>query len=124
MSSVASLPTQWRALAGTLRAHAAEGAALAYEQAADELDAALRVQADELLTLEEASAESGFTVDHLSREVRSARIPNAGRKGAPRIRRADLPRKVGTLPPSPVVGHIDRDAIARAVITRHVGGAR
>jgi hypothetical protein len=123
VSTVASLSTRWRALAETLRAHAAEGAALAYERTADELDAALRLQADELLTLEEASAESGLTADHLGREVRNARIPNAGRKGAPRIRRADLPRKAGTLPRSSVAGHIDRDAIARAVITRHIGGA-
>ncbi len=44
MSTVASLSTQWRARAGTPRAHAAEGAALAYEEAADELDAALRLR--------------------------------------------------------------------------------
>lgn len=122
METLASLSSQWRERAGTLRAHAAEGAALAYEVAADQLDAALRTQSDELLTLEEASAESGFTADHLGREVRSARIPNAGRRGAPRIRRSDLPRKAGALPRSSIAGHIDRDAIARAVITRHVGG--
>lgn len=123
---VSDLSALWRSHAVRLRelaGPATEGSAHVYERVADELEAALRWQAEQLLTLDEAHAESGYTADHLGREVRKGRIPNAGQKGAPRIRRGDLPRKAGALPPPPVAGHIDRDAIARAVITRHVGGA-
>ena len=43
------------------------------------------------LTLEEASARSGYSAEHLARLVRQGVIPNAGRKGAPRVRAADVP---------------------------------
>ena len=65
---VQDLPTAWRTRAADLRRYSAdERVAHALEVVADELTAALRFQADELLTLEEASAESGFTADHLGR---------------------------------------------------------
>jgi len=64
-----------------------------FEVAANELEAALRDEADELLTLSQAAAESGYSEDHLGRELRAGRIPNAGRPGAPRVRRVDLPKK-------------------------------
>jgi len=57
-----------------------------------ELGAAL-----EALSLPQAASESGYSADHLAREVRVGRIPNAGRRGAPRIRRGDLPRKPGRI---------------------------
>lgn len=41
----------------------------------------------------QADRESGFSVGHLYRMVGTGQIPNAGRKGAPRIRRRDLPRR-------------------------------
>lgn len=116
MSTVASLPSQWRALAGTLRAHAAEGAALAYEAAADELDAASQREDAELLNLTQAAAESGYSADHLGREITRGRIPNAGRRNAPKVRRADLPRKPGVLPKPSRNPHISRAEIARAVV--------
>jgi hypothetical protein len=122
--TVASLSTQWRALAGTLRAHAAEGAARSYELAADDLDAALRLQADELLTLADAALASGYSADHLGRLVRAGKLPNRGRPNAPRVRRADLPHKLGGLPRPTSSGHIPRAEIARAVINRQAGGAR
>jgi hypothetical protein len=123
-STFSSLSIQWRALAGTLRAHAAEGAAGAYEQAADELDAALREEDGELLTLTDASLASGYSADHLGRLVREGKLPNKGRPNAPRVRRADLPYKVGGLPKPSTSGHIPRAEIARAVINRQAGGAR
>ncbi len=56
-----------------------------------------RVQEAQLasLSLEQASAESGYSVDHLGRLVREGIVPNAGEPYAPRIRRCDLPRKPG-----------------------------
>ena len=92
MGALADLSASWRALAATLRPYA-PAAALAYERAADGLDATLDAQQNARLTLREAARESGFSADHLGRLVREGRIPNAGRLHAPRIRRADLPRQ-------------------------------
>ena len=50
------------------------------------------------MTLAQAAVASGYSADHLGREVREGRIPNAGRPHAPRIRRANLPRKRPELP--------------------------
>jgi len=87
----------WRARAAELRAWAAaEGAAVALEHAADELAGALRAEADAPLTLGEASRESGYAVETLAKLLREGRIPNAGRKHAPRIRRGDLPLKINS----------------------------
>src|SRR5262245_23433817 len=94
--AAALLPGAWRTRAEELRKWAAaEGAAVALEQAAIELEAALRIRDDEPLTLQEAAAESGFNPESLGRLVREKRIANAGRPNAPRIRRGDLPKKRG-----------------------------
>lgn len=52
-----------------------------------------RERALEALTLEQAASESGYTAPHLGQLVRDGQIENVGRPGAPRIRRADLPKK-------------------------------
>lgn len=87
------LPSAWRARATELRALALEPVARAFETAAAELEAAEAEQADELLTLAEASTESGYSTRRLRELVAAGQVENAGRRGAPRIRRADLPRK-------------------------------
>lgn len=118
---LASLPAMWRARAAQLRQWAAaDSAARALELAADELEDALRSEADAVLTLEQAADESGYSADHLGRLIRSGEIPNAGRPHAPRIRRGELPRKAGTLRSAPVLG-ISRAHIARSVVNRSTG---
>jgi len=82
----------WLAQADTIAPFNA-GAAVAFRQCAAELEADVRAAATEVLTLEQAAAESGMHRDSLRHLVSAGRIPNAGRRGAPRIRRADLPRK-------------------------------
>ncbi len=80
----------------------------------------------ESLSLEQASAESGYSVDHLGRLVRDGTIPNAGEPYAPRIRRCDLPRKPGFDAPA-----VDKDAIrigskeqiARSIAESNTGGS-
>jgi hypothetical protein len=67
-----------------------DGAKLCDELLA-ELDGALQARADEAITLREAAALSGYTVDHLARMIRQGKVTNAGRKHVPRLRRADLP---------------------------------
>ncbi|KKK68655.1 hypothetical protein LCGC14_2941850, partial [marine sediment metagenome] len=46
------------------------------------------------LSLDEAAAASGLSYSHLQRLVSVGDIPNAGRRGAPRILRKDLPQLV------------------------------
>src|SRR5581483_11980447 len=116
--AVEGLVSRWRERAGALRTWGgSEGAARAWETAAAELEAALRAARDELLTLEAAATESGYSADHLGRLLRAGKLPNAGRPHAPRIRRGDLPRKPGGLP-QPVIGCISRTQIARSVVNR------
>ena len=63
-----------------------------------DLEHLARADADEVLTLDEAAARSGYSPSHLGRLVRQGTIPNAGRAHAPRIRARDLPpRKPGGL---------------------------
>jgi hypothetical protein len=69
-----------------------DGAALLDDVLAD-VAAVAQADADELLDLRAAARESGYSADHLGRLVHAGTIPNAGRPHAPRIRRADLPRK-------------------------------
>ena len=45
-----------------------------------------------------AARVSGYTADHLGALVKRGKIPNAGRTGAPRIRRQDVPRKKPDVP--------------------------
>ena len=47
----------------------------------------------ETLTIAEAAGESGYNEGYLYRAVKVGRIPNAGKDGAPRVRRCHLPRK-------------------------------
>jgi hypothetical protein len=88
-----ALTALWRERAALLRQHGASEAAATLDTVADELEMSLRAEAGDVLTLTEASAASGFSRDHLARLLRAGTIPNMGRPHAPRIRRADLPRK-------------------------------
>ena len=88
------LPSLFRNRAEMLRRdHGAEGQALNIEWCLKHLERALQEQANQLLNLQEAADLSGYTADHLGRMVRDGTIPSAGRKGAPKIRLKDLPRK-------------------------------
>jgi hypothetical protein len=64
-----------------------------WEIAADELDQHERVRFLEALSLREGAAESGYSEAHLGRLIAEGKIENVGKKGAPLIRRQDLPRK-------------------------------
>jgi hypothetical protein len=109
--SPADLPAAWRERATELRRFGAEPQAVTLEAVAAELEAALRAADDEELTLKEAAAESGYSAERLRHKVAEGDVPNAGRKGAPRIRRADLPRKASKTPATPgtVAGRIAAD---------------
>lgn len=86
------LATKWRADADVLEAYAPEMAKVCRSHA-DALDAALRSVDDDVLSLADAARASGYSPDRLRHKVSSGEIPNVGKKGAPRIRRGDLPLK-------------------------------
>ena len=88
-----ALHGHWLQKAELFRQHGHEATARAYELCSTELEAALRAGEDQLLDLQEAACESGYSPDHLGRMVREGRIPNSGRRNAPRIRRRDLPKR-------------------------------
>ncbi|HUK68360.1 MAG TPA: hypothetical protein VLW50_06355 [Streptosporangiaceae bacterium] len=120
------LLARWRARAALLRPYA-PAAAHAVEAAAEELEQALDAEAAEPLTLTQAAALSGYSPDYLGRMVRDGRLPNAGRLHAPRLRRADVPRKApGLRPvaPAPHLGGATPGDIARAVVTSQSEGRR
>lgn len=72
------------------------------ERLAAEIEAAFRSSETAVLTLSQASMCSGYSADHLGRLVRNGKLPNAGTRNRPRIRRADLPRRPGRMAlPSP-----------------------
>jgi hypothetical protein len=117
------LPDIWRAPAVDLRPLAGsvtEGAAHAYEVAADELEAALRLLSDELLTLTKTADLSGFSPDHLGRLVRTGQLRNYGRRYSPRIRRGDLPAKPGAQTASGTYDPIADAAALREKLAREV----
>ena len=96
MERLTALADRWKAEADTAeQRYGDDRVAHLLRLLAAELEEAVRVTQDEPLTLDEAAAVSGYTVDHLRHLVADRAIPNAGRKGAPRIRRADLPIKPG-----------------------------
>jgi hypothetical protein len=69
-----------------------DGGAICDELLSD-FGAFLTASQSTLLTLRQAAATSGYSEEHLGRQVLQGKIPNAGRKGSPRIRAGDLPRR-------------------------------
>ena len=45
------------------------------------------------MSLSEAARRTGYSSDHLGRLIREGKVHNAGRKGSPRIRLGDLPKR-------------------------------
>lgn len=116
--SLDGLAAQWREEAETLRKRGAAAQAVAVESCADELTRELANLETEELTLTQAARVCGYSADHLGRLIRDGKIANAGRNNAPRVRRADLPRKatlraVDTLTHIP---HTSREQIARSIV--------
>ena len=107
---------EWQHLGATVN-----GASICVEILRD-LDALERTSADECLTLSEAAACSGYTADHLGRLIREDKIENVGRKGAPRVRQGDLPKKAAKPLARPATDSYDPIADARKLGSRRKGG--
>lgn len=118
MAGLEGLAEQWRADAAVLRHHRNIQQAEWLEDRAVELESALRDRDGELLTLTAAAQISGYTAEHLGRQVRNGALQNYGRPHAPRVRRGDLPRKLlsPSLGTSDLVG-ASRRQVAEAIST-------
>jgi hypothetical protein len=114
--SLLDLPHTWRDAAADRRRFGPDPVATALDVCAKELEAALQHDEDVPLTLAQAAAESGYSEDHLGRRVREGKIPNAGRPNAPRVRRADLPRKPVRKVAGPTALSYDPAADARSLL--------
>lgn len=88
-----ALPAVWRKRADWLREFGDPNTARLWDTAARELEQAVQVEGEQTYSLTQAAKLSGFSADHLSSLVKKGQIPNAGRDGAPRIRRSNLPMK-------------------------------
>ena len=107
---------RWRSKAGLFRDHEKVSLAIAYEKCAAALEEALVSEGEAALTLQEAADESGYSTDHIGRLIREGKIPNAGRPGAPRIARGDLPIKPEVVS-RPPIRQLDRTQIVRSAIS-------
>jgi hypothetical protein len=95
MMAVSSLAVLWRQEAGVLRKRGDVRGADLMIQVAEDLATAMREDGESLLSLSDAAIECGYPAPSLGRMVREGKLTNFGTKGAPRIRRGDLPRKPG-----------------------------
>jgi hypothetical protein len=121
----AQLPEIWRALAVQQRSLGADAQARTLEFCSDQLTTALLQRADELLTLQRAADESGYSLDHLGRMLREGKIPNAGRRAKPLIRRCDLPVKSSRRKARPCVSPqpgYRSDGLFRDIVNSKYGG--
>ena len=95
-----------------------EPRARALEWAAARFEHALASHTEERLTLDQAALRSGYSADHLARLIRDGRLPNAGRRGAPRVRAVDLPVRPRRAVVADRPGAYDPVADARAIGSR------
>lgn len=108
-----ALRHRWLARRDELRRlHAlVDGAELCDALLAD-LDATVRAESAVALSLRDAAELSGYSADHLGRLIRAGTLPNVGRRHAPKIRLADLPRKASA--PEPVDDLTSTRALVRS----------
>jgi hypothetical protein len=112
------LPGRWRKQAEDLRRYGADLQARVLEDAAEQLEEALRGAGDEGLSLPEAARQSGYSVRRLRQLVEAGVLPNAGKGISPRILRSHLPRRPGHGVAEGVEpGVLSRRQMARAVAT-------
>ena len=87
---------RWDLNAKVLRPYGGEREADLITKLATEMRQAICAWEGEVLSIHDAALESGYSEDRLRKLVGEGRIPNAGRRGKPRVKRADLPRKANS----------------------------
>lgn len=110
------LAAEWRQEADLLRRRGAPRQADVLESAAADLEERLRTWELEALTLQEAADEAGLSYSAVQKKVARGDLPNAGREGAPRVRRCHL---FGDDPePGPVTDDGDPDVAGEILAGR------
>ncbi len=100
MKALDDLASRWEQEAKTLDRYHDERGAAAARLHAGELREAVRVHSDELLSPPVASSECGYSKRRLRELEAEGLLANHGRKGAPRYRRSELPKKAKAAPPA------------------------
>ena len=100
------LPGIWRKRAQLLSDFGDSNSGRLWALAATELEQALRVLSEDALTLVEAAALCGYSADHIGSLIRKGKIPNMGRRHAPRIRRRTSPHNHTDLARHQLVFHL------------------
>lgn len=85
-----ALADEFREEASRLRQWGAADQAATLEAVARRLEERLAEWLDEPLTPQEAAAETGFKAETIAKRIASGKLPNAGRRYRPRVRRRDL----------------------------------
>lgn len=117
--TLAALRERWEARRDELRRlHALVDGAVLCDELLSELDRLTDSAENERLSLTRAAAESGYSADHLGRLVREGKLANVGRPNAPKVRRADLPRKPARRLASPAAHSYDASTDARSLLAR------
>lgn len=93
MEHPADLLIAWRDRATYLEQFGDSNSAKLWRIACAELERVLASVDNETLSLAEAAAISGHSVDHIGGLIRTGKLPHAGRKNAPRIALRDVPKK-------------------------------
>ena len=89
------LPQKWRDRADDLEPFA-PGVARAFRACAEELNAAWLTWAKEPISIAEGADFSGYSRSQIARLVSQGAVPNVGDEdGPPKVRRIDLPLKLG-----------------------------
>ena len=88
-----SLIATWREQATRYSEDGVTIAARVLERVSRELEATWIEEHWKSLTIDQAAEETGYSASRLYELVATGKIENAGKKGAPRIRRCDLPRR-------------------------------
>jgi hypothetical protein len=87
-----------RSEAATLRRNYDERGAALIERVLGEIDSFLQVKAEEPIAVGDAATATGFSADHLRRQVSSGELKNLGVPNKPAVRRGDLrPKRKKTL---------------------------
>ena len=88
---VRDLIERWRSEMDTLRKWGAGADILG--RCINELESVLDAEKLEAITLGEAVRVSGYSYSSLQKKVAGGELPNIGKKGSPRVRKGDLPKK-------------------------------
>lgn len=114
------LSAAWRDRAVLMEKYGAAEIATTLRACADEMEATIAEAESEPLTLREAAEECGYSERRLRELITDGTIPQAGRKGMPRIRRGDLPRRARR---PAAAGDYDPEQDARELVARLHGGS-